>query len=724
MKASVNLPQRSLFDVEVIANFLSAFPALEGGNPKVVAYIKDYYKEEKFRRLKIVESFILDERKRRSLTFQDIIDYLNFILVQNNFIFENFSMLKADGYFKGEIDSQILITAIFSHNLIDYLRHFNHDLLIRLMSKSYAEIDKSSEREVHKILVLMNAVFSHLETILKRYDHEGKEAIIQPVWRFSLYQNQLDSLISHAQLWRNQLGRDLKALGASSLVSKLEELQRIINNPQSHILLQILKAKTAYNIDHQFSTGIALIEEAEILRKQYANQGLLKPEEDVGLQFNILGIQLRYKVTRCKREATNKSTDLQAALSVAFELDDHFEAISPNDQMKESIQVSLFELFTRLLIVAQTKLNFSKLHNFDELKKLVEQLERVMLLYKKTITPHSQTTMSVNIEMVTRCYEGFSAMIQSQQDFLSQQNKKREAETLQLTSEKEKYDAIFSTIIESFPTKKRKPSPVKAAPVVIEKPDAQAFAVDASEESTDSLEEMPELIVVEDLEARISVAERCRQYFSHHRLNQYYLILDEFEDADKAEVMLYIGNHHMVKGYYDQALKWYENSIIQAEATPNINTELKKSIKHALSDCEKRIADELASREFDLQRMKENREMFIYHLGVEVCQEKGLNVSEMTKRDINQFGYEKFKALGRKNQRNDVQSNQAQYRQLLNEKISILKTALSLSRELGLRINVWKLSVSSHPASLYYNEREFPALKSLAMIGNPQHTKK
>lgn len=695
------------FDASFISSHISAFPALKGGSPKVIAYLKEYYQAEKFKRLMILDALIRDERLKNQLTFQDIMDYLDFVFVQNALIFREFASLKADGYLKGDTDSQILVTAIFVNHVLDYLREFNRQTLIAIKTIPGAYLDKNSAGQVNKIYLVMDAAMSHLEAVLKKYDHPGEEALIKPVWRFSLYQNQLEGLVTHAQLWSKDLsGLNLKALGASSVVSKLEEMQRLVNNPQSHLLLQIMKAKVAYNINKQPSRGITLIEQAEKLRKQYADQGLLKPEEVIGLQFNILGIQLRYQVTRAKEANRNDVSALQAALAAAFELDDHFEVISPDDKMKESVQVSLFELFVCLQKSAQNKSNFAKLQNLDQLKTMVAQLERLMKLYEKTFTPNSPNGIGENLLIVKNCYEGFSAKVQSQEAMLVCKQKEREVESKQLASKKESYAEQFSSIIAEFPVSEPKPDPVKAAPVVVKSKD-----VNTSEESTESIDpDMPALISFEDAEIKLPFAEQCRRFFASHRLNQYYFILDEIDEKDHAEAMLYIGNHHNTKGFFNHALKWYESAIIKMEAFPDTNAELKEKIKEALATCEASIAEKLAKHEHDLKMGEQSKTMFIYRLGIEVCQKQGLHYQSLTEAEINALGEEKFIALGKRNREKGVQSLEEQHRNLLNENIANLKVSLSLTQSLNLRCNVWVGAVSGNPATLYYNEQVFPAL--------------
>ncbi len=716
MKTRNVKPKQTLFSVEFFREFLARAPSLQAQNrpyPAMIgAYLKKYYKTKgQYQRLVSIDAHLRDDGVDQRLSYQELVDYVDLLFVQNAFIVENFVALKIEDNERFHTLEQYLVySANLTCALIDYFLQYVHETLSEtdLTTESETQL-RAYTHQVTSIYGVVNKTVSQFESYLEKYQAKYNIRIVSDGWKFGIYQRQIDALFLHAQLLPALKNVNLKSLGTEGILQRLAII-RDANPavPQFSIILRIMQAKHAFHITKNYKEALTLLTDAEALRQHYMAAGLVPNEHILKLKYSIKTHLLRYATGICYENPIDHLSDLQFALKVAFEFDAGMDT-EMEDDSRENTQEPFRDLFEASLVIVAYRYNYVKRDGFEGLNEFLGYAKHLIALLEKSSTVKTREKLAVVIAAFKKNLENFTVSVDTKALSLEEERRDNEKKMLELIDKEKRYEELFPRLRDSFVEKRHKVNPPKklAVPANRRVPPSEAETqLQPQPQPQPQLQPQPEKTYVQ-----ATVAEKCYQFFQNHPVHAHQELLDNAEPHETAEVIFCIGDEYRAKSYWAEALDWLEAALNAAELSARINQALIAGIELSLSLCKSDMEIELQFVAEQYAFSLQNRKSFIYGLGLQACRSKYTTLENVSEDEINLLGKKAFKELGKKGEGN---SPITQERALLKQHVEILEEAIETSDQLFLQAeNLAKQkhenfpllpTVSDNPAAFYHQD--------------------
>ncbi len=571
----------------------------------------------------------------QALSYKDVMDYLNALYAQNQFIFENLSSLRAECPYLGdfklhfEFAKNITLTLLEKH--IEYIR-----ALTRCTNRDeFTELEFAAfSKNIEGIHVEINKLVFRFESLFDKYKDKAN-AYITPMWFFMLYKYQLEGIVSYVQSVPNLNRKHQGALGWPTLLSKLQDFKNKINNQLIDVFYLALEARVAFHLQGKYAAAFTVIEKAEMLCSKLLDEGEISQVEADDAKMSLGVIHLSFLTMRMRNNPINKVEEINKAYHFAMSFSELIAASSAT--LKGNLQMPLIFLFDSLITHAHEKFLFlRKVADLQYLKECAKKLNDIILLYGKTSSPAQRQEMVEDLKKLTGHFVRFCMCLQEKEDMFNKQDAENVEKLKKLNEEIEKYNAEFPKVLAKFRQAQRKlhpPKPVHMPDAVLSKEKPAASG------SVETVAPAPR---------QLTISEQCVQFFQNHGLRECEKLIAQVDNNNKPEVMLYTGDHYMRCHNYVKALTWYEEAIKTSQKLPNVNADLKRGMTLSLSLCERDLQAELDYAQAEYDRSIASRKVFIRQLAEQVLSDE--EIDTLTQKEVMEIGQAEFARLGKKNQ--------------------------------------------------------------------------
>lgn len=678
----------------------------------MTAHMQQYYHEDEagcigedcpacdvFDKLVRMDQYIRQADPGARIPYQDLVFYLNALFVQNEFILENLSSLIIHYPALGDFSKYVEFFNGLSRDIIEMHTQF----MRRIIEEKNNDASRYTPVQYRDCAMILEGVSKKVNEVVLRYEaiHQKYKTrvtdLIYPIDFFRIYKAQLEALIMHASSRQGSKKAELKMLGSSAILAKLEECKHKIEDPYYHVFYTILCAREAYHVQRQPSKALNYIADADAQRKKILADQATSENNAEELLISINTIHLSFLTLRLRNNPKNTLSEIQAALALTVDLPGPVSRTKP--VLKSNLKLPLIYIFDSLLSYAQEKFLFVRtLEDLPVLKEYLGQLQALVSLYEKTGTESTVADTANDVNKLQSHCTRYANALKTKESLLKAKRAENEKMLVTLNKADEEYNKLFPKLLAAFREEKRKQMPVK--PMLM--PD-----IKPNKPETQPIEKAPEPQVK-------TIARQCADFFQTHRLRESANLIHQFDDQDKPEVMLYIGDKYLPCHHYERALHWYQQAVQSANAMSGLNPELERGLKFSLNNCELMLQAEYEYVQREYERSIASRQTFKLNLVREMLSAQQLKL--LSEEEINQLAELEFSKLGQRNEAEGKElSAPAKKRLAIAEHRKMLKASLTQSdalhdhaNQLFEKAGVQGLSVTANPATLFGGKTQSP----------------
>lgn len=603
--------------------------------------------------------------------------------------------------------------AIKQHSRITYIKvyvgllgtkldkEFQHIKKLKSLTREskvkYAEFQKINAK-IKSLYQQMEETFRSIQAFIKAEKSCPNELLSE--FKIGLYQTYADALIYKAHALNIETKKDLRALGIQSLVDSLHELTTEINKPNLSMNFLLLKIRFESQINGDTTKALSVVDQLKTMLLEYSAANPLNPEnlkkdytnQVVLAELGIYSYQFDLNATRPPEQSL-----LKKAVDTALNAIDSIDIASDNHKAEMSW------IINRVLSLSINRIKFDVC--FDTSEQLAEKIIFAESLKKLFPLLNRQTMKSVTSigDNPADLYEGtinnLITSIKNKMTALQETMASNEKEFDLLRKREAEYGANFQKTLGQFQTKPKKPTNHAAKPSL-------PLPKTSSPNKDEHQEKNPIGLKKENETAISQLAIYAEQYFKTVGLGGIETLLDQVDDHDYPEAMLYIGDFYLKRNFINEALFMYESAFHQSQLHISPNEDMIDGIKMRLEEAQNKLEKYIEKAEDDRAKLEQSRTNLIIKFGMRALQQAGapkeqLNFKNQTCWDtIYKRGLEIFQSIGEKKKQAGVPlSAETQIRDQIDFYLGLLTNALDRSHALISSIDANKSKVNFPPLS-------------------------